>query len=71
MCNNGQLKHYIFTESLEYLVRKRLPIWFLPIISDSVIDPTDYGLPMKPFSIEILNFWAWADKIWGIWGIFG
>ena len=23
---------------------------------------TDYGLPMKPFFIEIQNFWAWADK---------
>jgi hypothetical protein len=26
---------------------------------------------MKPFFIEIQNFWAWADKFWGIWGIFG
>ena len=30
---------------------------------------------MKPFFIEIQNFWAWADKLgrklWGIWGIFG
>ena len=24
---------------------------------------TDYGRPMKPFFIEILNFWAWADKL--------
>jgi hypothetical protein len=31
----------------------------------------DYGRPMKPFFIEIQNFWAWADKFWGIWGIFG
>ena len=23
----------------------------------------DYGHPMKPFSIEIHNFWAWADKL--------
>ena len=29
-----------------------------------------YGHPMKPFFIEIQNFWAWADKFWGIWGIF-
>jgi hypothetical protein len=21
---------------------------------------------MKPFFIEIQNFWAWADKFWGI-----
>ena len=32
---------------------------------------TDHGRPMKPFQ----NFWAkadnWADKFWGIWGIFG
>ena len=26
---------------------------------------------MKPFFIEIPNFWAWADKFWGIWDIFG
>ena len=26
---------------------------------------------MKPFFIEIQNFWAWADNFWGIWGIFG
>ena len=30
---------------------------------------------MKPFFIEIQNFWAWADKLadkfWGIWSIFG
>jgi hypothetical protein len=26
---------------------------------------------MKPFLIEIPNFRAWADKFWGIWGIFG
>ena len=24
---------------------------------------TDYGWPMKPFHIEIQNFWAWADKL--------
>ena len=23
------------------------------------------------FFIEVPNFWAWADKFWGIWGIFG
>ena len=26
---------------------------------------------MKPFFIKIQTFWAWADKFWGIWGIFG
>ena len=31
---------------------------------------TDYGRPIKLFFIEIQNFWAWADKFWGIWGIF-
>ena len=38
-----------------------------------MIQDTDYGRPMKPFFIEILNFWAggqtnWADKFWGMWG---
>jgi hypothetical protein len=23
---------------------------------------------MNPFFVEIQNFWAWADKFWGIWG---
>ena len=32
---------------------------------------TDYGRQVKPFFSEISNFWAWADKFWGIWGIFG
>ena len=35
------------------------------------ITSTDYGRAMKPFFIKIPNFWAWADKFWGIWGIFG
>ena len=26
---------------------------------------------MKPFFIKIPNFWAWADKFWGIFDIFG
>ena len=26
----------------------------------------DYVRPMKPFFIEIQNFWAWEDKFWGI-----
>ena len=24
---------------------------------------TDYGRPMKPFFIEIENFWAWVEKL--------
>ena len=32
---------------------------------------TDYGRTMKPFFIEIQNFWACLDKFWGIWDIFG
>ena len=24
---------------------------------------TDNGRPMKPFFIEMQNFWAWADKL--------
>ena len=24
---------------------------------------TDYGLPMKPFFIEIPKFWVWADNL--------
>ena len=39
------------------------------VVSYSSCDPevcmaaiTYYGRPMKPFFIEIQNFWAWADK---------
>ena len=28
-----------------------------------MVSYTDYGRPMKPFLIEIQNFWAWADKL--------
>ena len=34
---------------------------------------TDYGRPMKSFFIETfgLEQTIWADKFWGIWGLFG
>ena len=28
-----------------------------------MVSPTDYGRPMKPFFIEIPNFWAQADNL--------
>ena len=35
----------------------------------------DYGRPIKPFSLKLQTFGFgqtdWADKVWGIWGIFG
>ena len=34
--------------------------WFGPMLIGA-----DYGCPMKPFFIEIQNFWAWADKLIG------
>ena len=34
-----------------------------PIVSFHLIHDTDYERPMKPFFIEIQNFWAWADKL--------
>ena len=38
-----------------------------------LVQLTYYGRPMKPFFIEIPNFWQanWADEFLGIWGIFG
>ena len=30
---------------------------------DWIIAVADYGRPMKPFFIEIPNFWAWADNL--------
>ena len=36
---------------------------------------TDYGHPMKPLFLKsrtfVLGQTNWADKFWGIWGIFG
>ena len=40
-------------------------------IEMSLVHTTDYGCTMKPFFIEIPNFWAWADTFWGIWGFLG
>ena len=31
----------------------------------------DYGRQMKPFFIKFPKVLTWADKFWGIWGIFG
>ena len=44
-----------------------------PIASLPHVDGSAHGLrtPNQAFFIEIQNFWAWADKFWGIWGIFG
>ena len=28
----------------------------------SIVSITDYGRPMKPFFIEIQNFWPWAEN---------
>ena len=61
MYNNGQPKNSLdFAESLR-IVRKRLPIWFLPIISDCVIDPTD-----SQWSLFFPNF-----KLLGLGRLFG
>ena len=52
---------------LELVQTKRMQVW-LKLLT------TDYGCPKKHFSIEIQNFWTWvenwADRFWGIWGIF-
>ena len=34
-----------------------------PEIHRGMVECTDYGRPMKPFFIEIQNFWAWANKL--------
>ena len=40
-----------------------------------VLSLTDYGRPMKPFFLSKSQIFGlgqtnWADKLWGIWGIF-
>ena len=39
-----------------YLLLPKLPTNVLSV-------NTDYGRPMKPFFIEIPNFWAWTDNL--------
>ena len=31
--------------------------------STVMVSDTDNGRPMKPFCIEVPNFWAWAEKL--------
>ena len=67
------LKTMIFVTQIE--------IWSPYVINPLVIEYlmiitfTDYGRPMKPFSLKFRTFRLgqtdWADKFWGIWVIFG
>ena len=47
----------------------------LMIFSAPISHNTDYGCPMKSFSLKSGAFGVeqtcWTDKFWGIWGIFG
>ena len=36
---------------------------FVQLFGDLMSGITDYGRPMKPFFIEIPNFWAWVDNL--------
>ena len=44
-------------------------------LAPAYLQRTDYGRPMKPFFMKFRTFVLgqtnWADKFWGIWGIFG
>ena len=40
---------------------QNLPLHWLKI--GPTPEAMDYGRPMKPFFIDIQNFWAWADKL--------
>ena len=62
---NIQLNAHLEKKSTQYLL-----LWgcYCAQISSFDLDTclvslTDYGRPMKPFFIEIQNFWAWADKL--------
>ena len=49
---------------------------FMYLVYDSIFKAgieTSHGLrtPNEAFFIEIQNVWVCADKLWGIWGIFG
>ena len=44
-----------------FLIAQSFAVSDLVIFSISF--PTDYRRPMKPFFIEIQNFWAWDNKL--------
>ena len=47
----------------------------LMIFAAPILHTTDYGCQMKLFSLKSRTYGLgqtnWADKFWGIWGIFG
>ena len=48
----------------KYLIVKEKPEAISSIMTkDEMAKKKIYGCPMKPFFIEIQNFWAWADKL--------
>jgi hypothetical protein len=50
----------------KYLIVKEKPEAISSIMTkDEMAKKNIYGCPMKPFFIEIQNFWAWADKLRG------
>ena len=56
--NNGNFILFVFsiTVTIRVMCNKSSMI-------KTIIDYMDYGRPMKPFFIEIQNFWAWAGKL--------
>ena len=48
-----------------YFLKKTLILMYFSSIffNFDICSGTDYGRPMKPFFIEIQNFWAWAENL--------
>ena len=54
-------KHSKYLNRFYYFI-----LWNFHFCDFVIVSLTDYGCLIKPFFIEIPNFWAWADKLWGI-----
>ena len=79
VCNNQMSKPISELDRVFQFTARTLSVIMIPPLSFiydldfdcSGVGP-DYGRPLKPFFIEIgIGQTNWADKFWGIWGIFG
>ena len=57
--------HYLISMYYKTDISLSLPIFmhYSSFSRATNAETTDYGRSMKPFFIEISNFWAWADNL--------
>jgi hypothetical protein len=65
---SGSDQDHVKTESMKTLGKHLFPTYciieiFRIHVMTFLVRNMDYRCPIKPFFIEIQNFWAWADKL--------